>query len=283
MDASIEEYVQIDKRIDTAEERSADAIRESLRERWEFGKLMLAERKGKQLPKGRIGELVEATGKSQAELSWRAQFAEQYPTEAEVSRALETFTSWSQVKRSLPKPGKPQGKSQDKPSAPKPAEQIEQAAKAEVVTIDWSSAPLTAAKKIEAARRQIRRELERELRTQAEQYRAQCDVNVAAYKAKLDADLAAHKAELDRQATVMNMMRDEERRVYKLGIEVARAKGLITPDEYNVIRACLHPDSRASATDKKLARAFDVFNDQRIRTLLVKEGPPPTPRKTPRR
>ena len=277
---SIEEYVQIDKRIDTAEEQASDNVRESLRERWEFGRLMLAERKGKQLPKGRIGELVEATGKSQAELSWRAQFAEQYPTEAEVSRALETFTSWSQVKRSLAKPDTPpQGKSQDKP-APKPAEQIEQAAKAEVVTIDWSSAPLTAVKKIEAARRGIRRELEREFRTKTAEQWAQCEANVAAHKAKLDKDCAARKAELDRQAKVMNMMRDEERRVYKLGIEVARAKGLITPDEYNVIRSCLHPDSRASATDAKLARAFRVFNDERIKVLLVREVEPTKPTTT---
>jgi hypothetical protein len=278
---SIEEFVQIDKRIDTAEEQAADNVRESLCERWEFGKLMLAERKGKQLPKGRIGELVEATGKSQAELSWRAQFAEQYPTEAEVSRALETFTSWSQVKRSLSKPAKPQGK----PPSPKPHDRAverkptEQEAKDQAITLDWASAPLTAKKKIEAARRQIRRELERDFRTEAAQYRAECDVNVAAYKAKLHDDLVTYKAQFDAQRMWLNAARDEERRIYKLGIEVARAKGLITLDDYNVIRSCLHPDSRASATDKKLATAFDVFNDERIKVLLVREIGTPPPRR----
>ena len=66
-------------------------------------------------------------------------------------------------------------------------------------------------------------------------------------------------------------MRDDERRRYQEGIEVYRAKGLITLDEYNVIRSCLHPDSRASVSDKKLAAAFRLFNDSRIKTLLVKK------------
>jgi hypothetical protein len=91
-------------------------------------------------------------------------------------------------------------------------------------------------------------------------YRAECDANVAAYKAQLDARAQRERA-----------MRDEERRLYKQGIEVQRAKGLITPDEYNIIRSCLHPDSRMSVTDAKLETAFRVFNDSRVKTLLVKE------------
>jgi hypothetical protein len=251
---SIEEYVQIDKRIDTAEDRSVDAIRESLRERWEFGKLMLAERKGKQLPKGRIGELVEATGKSQAELSWRAQFAEQYPTEAEVYRALETFTSWSQVKRSLSKPAKPQGKS----PSPKPQdraverEHIEQEAKDEAVTIDWASLPGTAAKKAETMRRQIRRELEAE------------------FWRRVSAAVQSQIGAADREIRAMHNRIE--------CFEFAQRNGALTHEQYNLIRSCLHPDSRASASEAKLTRAFRVFTEANIKLEVPpRAGVPPLP------
>jgi hypothetical protein len=132
--------------------------------------------------------------------------------------------------------------------------------------IDWASLPGTVAQKMEAARRRIRRELEAEFepRVQAE---------VDQYRAKLDSDFAAHKAAYDAQNQRINALRDDERRRYQETIQAYRAKGLITPDEYNVIRSCLHPDSRASVSDKKLAAAFRLFNDSRIKTLLVKEVP----------
>ena len=60
---SIEAFVLIDKRIDTREEDAANSLRESICDRWEFGKLMLAQRKGKQLPNGMLDELVAATGR----------------------------------------------------------------------------------------------------------------------------------------------------------------------------------------------------------------------------
>ena len=73
----------IDKRIDTCEA-------EGIRDRWEFGRLMLAARAGrKRLPNGYLAELVQRTGKSQSELSYRLRFAETFPTEAELSNALE--------------------------------------------------------------------------------------------------------------------------------------------------------------------------------------------------
>ena len=120
--------------------------------------------------------------------------------------------------------------------------------------------------KLDRAKTSVRKELEREFRTRL-------SAEVDQYRAKLDADFAAHKAAYDAQNAKFNALRDEERRRYQEGIAVQRAKGLITPDEYNVIRSCLHPDSRASVTDKKLAAAFRVFNDSRIKTLLVKDPP----------
>jgi hypothetical protein len=144
---------------------------------------------------------------------------------------------------------------------------------APVTVIDWDSLPAKAKDREAVMRRVIRKELEKEFRTRQlaefDQYRAQCDANVAAYKAAYDAQNQKFRA-----------LRDEVRRRYQEGIEVQRAKGLITPDDYNVIRSCLHPDSRASVTDEKLAAAFRLFNDSRIKTLLVKESAPVKRRKT---
>jgi hypothetical protein len=307
----IEEFVRIEKRIDAAVERQAeaevlhaDAVREELRARWESGREMLAERKGKQLPKGRLDKLVEATGKSQRELGYRMQFAERYPTEDEVCSALQTFTSWRQVCKSLPKlsdakPPAPRPRKKSEEIQPEVAAKLDAAARegtrlnvtetaaelgtstmpvreallreegraegrAEAGPLAWDTIPGNQRDKLDRAKASIRRELEREFRArllaEVDQYKAQCDANVAAYKAKLNVDAQRERAQ-----------RDEERKRYQLTIEVYRAKGLITPDEYNIIRSCLHPDSRGSVTDEKLAAAFRVFNDSRIRTLLVKE------------
>ena len=74
----------------------------ALRDRWEFGRQMLAARDGAgRLPNGYLADLVERTGKSRSELGRRAQFAATYPTDEELSHAVGTFTSWRDVWRSL--------------------------------------------------------------------------------------------------------------------------------------------------------------------------------------
>jgi len=289
----IDEFIIIDKRIDAAEDRSGDAVRESLRDRWEFGRLLLTKRRGKQLPKGDLTKLAKRIGKSERELRYRMQFAERYPTEAEVCTAVQTFSSWTQLRKSLPQPS---------PQGPRPAphpkydevielheqganrfeiaeatgvhprsvdrvvreERIAAQAVAEATPIDWNTIPGNQQAKLDRAKAAIRKQLEKEFRTRL---LAELDQ----YHAKLDADFAAHKAAYDAQNAALNAMRDEERRRYKEGIAVYRAKGLITSDEYNTIRSCLHPDSRASVTEEKLAAAFRLFNESRIKTLLVKE------------
>lgn len=296
----IEEFIVIEKRIDAAEEEVGTLLGESIRDRWESGRFMLAKRKGKQLPNGAMAGLVEAAGKSESELKYRIQFAERYPTEAEVANALATFTSWRQVIKSLPKSGRPRNPVGRKPSVaeqivPQVAAAMEAAAAAGVpfsrnkcaeelgvsampvreakariegaqaeTPVAWDSIPGNQQIKLERAKNSIRKELEKEFRTRL---LAELDQ----HRAKLDQDFAAHQAAYDAQNARINTMRDDERRRYREGIEVYRAKGLITPDEYNAIRSCLHPDSRASASDEKLAAAFRLFNDTRIRTLLVKE------------
>jgi BMFP domain-containing protein YqiC len=291
---NLEEFITIDKRIDAAEEQVGELQRESLRDRWEFGHLMLAKRKGKQLPKGMLDKLVEETGKSKTELWFRAQFAERYPTEDEVLTAIRTFGSWTQIKKNLPKPpsDKPPAPPSEPPQRPKKHdrydevvalrdegltireihektgmgrqvehilndEKIARASEAEARPIAWETIPGNQREKMEKAKAVIRKQLEKELHAQM--------------LAALDQYKADYKAQFDAQREILNKMRDEERQRYQLGIEAQRAKGLITLDDYNVIRSCLHPDSRVSVTDEKLAAAFRVFNDPRIKMLLVKE------------
>lgn len=96
-DLSIERLVYIDQRIDQHEG-------EALRDRWEFGVVMLAERDGMdRLPNGYMTELVNRTGKSRSELGYRVQFAEKYQTELELSNALDSFTSWRELVKSFKK------------------------------------------------------------------------------------------------------------------------------------------------------------------------------------
>jgi hypothetical protein len=107
MRTPIEKYVEIDKLIDDADETAQAVIVETLRQRWEFGRLMLSERvtkKGdpaKRLPDGRKVELANATGKSQTELQYRMKFAESYPTEEELHNALCSFDSWYAITQFL--------------------------------------------------------------------------------------------------------------------------------------------------------------------------------------
>lgn len=95
IDLTIERLVHIDQRIDANET-------DALRARWEFGQHMLAARDGAgRLPNGYRAELVERTGKSITELTYRMQFAESFPTEDELFNALNSFTSWRDLAASL--------------------------------------------------------------------------------------------------------------------------------------------------------------------------------------
>ena len=302
-----DELIIIEKEITTAVERQddadalkAEAVRDELRARWKSGKRLLTEkRKPKRgrpgIPAERMAELVKAMEVSNGEIKYRMQFAERYPTEDDLATALAKFGSWTALKKSFPKERKSQGNTGPKPTSPlnrneKSDEIIElrregkskkQIAEETGVSgrtvrreleidatielagpVDYNTMPGTAVQKMERIERRLRKELRKEFETrllaQTDQYRAQCDENVAAYK-----------AELDRRAQVERTMRDEERRVYKQGIEVARAKGLITPDDWTLIVRCLHPDN--SASEQARTKAFRVFNDPKIKTLLVKE------------
>ena len=132
-------------------------------------------------------------------------------------------------------------------------------------TVDYSTLTGTQREKLDRAKASIRRELEKE-------YRARLVAELDQRQAAMDEAFAKHKAEYDVRNARIYAMRDAERERYQIGIEAQRAKGLITVDQFNLLRSCLHPDSRNSVTDEKLAAAFRVFNDAKIKALLVKES-----------
>lgn len=94
LDLGLARLVHLDEAIDAAEG-------EGLRARWEFGHDLLAQRVGKQLPKGFLNAVAERTGKTRAELGHRMRFAEQYRTADEVTTAVATFRSWTELRESL--------------------------------------------------------------------------------------------------------------------------------------------------------------------------------------
>lgn len=95
IDLDVERLVHIDQRIDAAEG-------DGLRARWEFGQQMLAARDGAgRLPNGYLSALVERTGKSRSELGYRVQFAASFPTEEELSTAVDNCPSWTDLRKSL--------------------------------------------------------------------------------------------------------------------------------------------------------------------------------------
>jgi N6-adenosine-specific RNA methylase IME4 len=76
------------------EAKIAKSEGEGIRARWEFGRWLLAQRVGKQLPNGLLDQLVEVTGTSRQELGYRMRFAERYATADELANAVGNFGSW---------------------------------------------------------------------------------------------------------------------------------------------------------------------------------------------
>lgn len=90
LDLGIARLVHLDQAVDAAEG-------EGLRARWEFGRDLRDRRVGKQLPKGLLDEVAQATRKSPTELRYRMLFAEKFDTEAKVINAVDDFGSWHAI------------------------------------------------------------------------------------------------------------------------------------------------------------------------------------------
>lgn len=296
----IKEFIRIERRIDAAEHHknenrreNNEIERETIHDRWESGRLMLAERKdngGKQLPDGRMAELVETSGKSAAELKWRMQFAEQCETEEQVATRVATCGSWKKIKKSLPKtPGRREGDPEhpamtraqerefirlhqkpeeggaglswlaaeavvrgfDKPRASLTTNASQVRGRYEqqflnALVVDYDSLPEGVKKREAVLRRQIRKELENEIEPQIRE------------GTNLRVEAAMSQA---------RRMQADARRI------LDSRKGIMTSADYDLIRSCLHPDSRLSVTDEKLATAFRTFNALELVLLDEKSFP----------
>jgi hypothetical protein len=79
-----------------------------LEARWQFGKALLRRRVSKKLPKGLLDDIIAEHHISRSEIQYRMQFAETFPTKAELSTAVDNHGSWREVRKALPK--SPQGR-----------------------------------------------------------------------------------------------------------------------------------------------------------------------------
>ena len=294
---NLEELLVIEKRIN-------EGKTEDIRNRWESGKGLLENRakpKGRGrpgIPKARMDELVKELGVDASELKRRMQFDDTLREGGDnFASVLTKYQTWRQIcDNYLPKQRAPQSKSKSKVSAPKAnpkrdkmvelAEQGKtvaqiteatgtsphtvrrelerEAIEEQAAPVDYATMPGTAAEKLDRAKRSAIKELEREYRTrlmaEVDQIKAQLKDDVKAYKAKLDAKAEEQKAE-----------RNAAYERYQTAVAAYRAKGLIPVDKYKLVLSCLHPDSRNSVSNEKLAEAFRVFNDPKIKALLIKE------------
>ena len=135
--------------------------------------------------------------------------------------------------------------------------------------------------------RQVRHVIEREQirrEAKAEPDVERADLSLSAQE-KLDAAVRQHKRKLDIEFT--QRVQDEVRRRiddivlphWKDQIEEAkglynRRRALMTKETFNTIRRGLHPDSRGSISDQKLAEAFGAF--MKLEKYLLDETDSPT-------
>lgn len=91
---------------------------------------------------------------------------------------------------------------------------------------------------------------------------------VKAEEARLKSEFAARvKSSVD---TIVRMEREGmARKVARADHIIKGHKGILTDGDYNLIRSCLHPDTRNSVTEEKLAQAFRLFNTDQVRALLI--------------
>jgi hypothetical protein len=298
----------IDKRIDTRED-------ENVRDRWEFGRVMLDARSGKKrLPNGYLAALIERTGKSRAELGFRIRFAEAYPTEAELSNALDSFTSWHDVVESLyaseeleqdvpvdlpddatspdgkerpaqesqpdvpqpqPQPDappqpEPKADSEPEPKAdsepePKPKPQADTAdtakrkpkgqapaeANDEVPPIDWASIPVTYKKKINA-----------EVKRRCTKFYKEIE---AGFESRVQAEVTRREDWADARISEMYKKITD----FESAQRSAQRRGVITEEDWKLIRECLHSDRQPEELKPKYDRAFQIWNDAKTKIKFI--------------
>src|SRR5215469_11771100 len=87
----------LSRRLRELEARIAASESTGIQARWEFGRALLAQRVGKQLPAGLLAQVCADVGVSRSELQKRMRLAERYPTEQQVRNAVAQFGSWHRI------------------------------------------------------------------------------------------------------------------------------------------------------------------------------------------
>jgi hypothetical protein len=115
--ALVQIYVDLEGLISKADD---DAIHA----RWVFGRQLLEERVGNQLPKGRLTEIATVINCGQTEVGCRMRFAERFPTEDEVRDAIAKYHSWYHITHQgfADTSSRPKADKKQKPKRRKPSE-----------------------------------------------------------------------------------------------------------------------------------------------------------------
>lgn len=75
---------------------------EAILARWDFGRMVIDQREGKQLPKGLLGDICAQVGISQMEVSRRARVAEHYDRTELKHQCLSSGPTWVEVVNAIP-------------------------------------------------------------------------------------------------------------------------------------------------------------------------------------
>jgi transposase len=111
--------------------------------------------------------------------------------------------------------------------------------------------------------------------------RQKFDAAIRQHQRKLDAELADFRAQLvtEFDRFKVDWLRTMNAKQAEYDAVISARKGVMTRKTFDAIRRCLHPDSRQSVSDDRLAEAFRLFG--RLELKLLPESDFPTRRFRP--
>jgi ParB-like chromosome segregation protein Spo0J len=196
-----------------------------------------------------------------------------------VSRYLESFVTTTKPPR--PKGGRPKGKRQTKKrTGPTPdvEQKMAEAVLDEGKTLEQVTAefglPSVQHAKLAVAREEGRREPKVDRSDLSLTAQQKYDAAIRAYTKNLDGQfhLTVNKRVREfLEATILPQHRKEQEQARQI---MRARKGIMDKTSFRLIWSALHPDSRKSISDRKLAEAFDIFS--RLEKLLLDEKQSPT-------
>ena len=99
------------------------------------------------------------------------------------------------------------------------------------------------------------------------------DAVIQQYKGRLGAEFDARVRERVRQKVDEIILPHWREKLEKAQVLYERRRGVMDKATFNLIWSALHPDSRKSISDAKLARAFDTFTSLEKHLLAKKDSP----------